>query len=64
MCARCSARHEPATAQAEETRLLAQYRDLVEALEHLNREHAALLEEQHELLDEQRTLLRRLLAGE
>lgn len=47
--------------QAEEARLLARYRDLVEALEHLNRQQAALLDEQHALLEEQRNLLRRLL---
>ena len=50
--------------QAEEARLLARYRDLVGALEHLRRQEVALLQEQQRLLNEQRQLLRRLLGGE
>ena len=50
--------------QANEARLLARYRDLVEVLEHLNRQQTALLDEQRLLLEEQRTLLRRLLGLE
>ena len=49
--------------QAEEARWLARYRDLVEVLKQLNRQQAALLEEQHQFLEEQRELLRRLLGG-
>ena len=50
--------------QAEESRLLAQYRDLVAVLERLNRQQAGLLEDQRRLLETQRDLIRRLLTGE
>jgi hypothetical protein len=50
--------------RAEELRLLARYRDLVIVLEQLQRQHAALLEEQRALLQEQRALLMLLLKGE
>jgi hypothetical protein len=46
---------------SEEQRLLERYRDLVAALEQLQTQHAALLEEQRTLLEEQRTLLQLLL---
>lgn len=49
--------------QAEEVRLLERYRDLVQLLAQMHREKAALLEEQQQLLSEQRALLR-LLLGE
>jgi hypothetical protein len=47
--------------QAEETRLLTRYRDLIQLLEHLNAQLSVLMEEQRELLEEQRALLRLLL---
>jgi hypothetical protein len=47
--------------RAEETRLLAQFRDVVTLLERLQQQHAALLEEQRSLLEEQRTLITLLL---
>jgi hypothetical protein len=50
--------------QDEEARWLARYRDLIKALEHLHRQQAALLEEQHQLFEEQRALLLRLLGDE
>ncbi len=40
---------------------MARYRDLVMALEQLQTQHAALLEEQRALLEEQRALLQVLL---
>ena len=46
---------------SEELRLLGRYRDLVAALEQLQAQHAALLEEQRTLLEELRTLLQLLL---
>jgi len=50
--------------QAEEIRLLENYRDLVQLLAQLHREKASLLDEQQGLLTEQRALLRLLLGGE
>ena len=47
--------------QTEEQRLLAHYREIVTALEQLQQQHVALLEEQQTLLEEQRTLLKLLL---
>lgn len=47
--------------QAEEKRLLAQYRDLVVLLEHLSTQQATLLEEHRALLEEQRRILRVLI---
>jgi hypothetical protein len=47
--------------QAEETRLLNRYRELVELLEQLNRQMSELMEEQQDLLKEQRDLLRLIL---
>jgi hypothetical protein len=47
--------------QAEELRLLEQYREALAALEHLQRQHALLLEEHRALLEEQRALLKFLL---
>jgi hypothetical protein len=47
--------------QAEETRLLIRYRDLVQLLGQLNSQLSALMEEQRQLLEEQRELLRLLL---
>ena len=51
-------------AQAEEIRLLERYRDLVQLLAQLHRQKAAMLEEQQQLLAEQRSLLRLLLGQE
>lgn len=48
-------------ARAEEEGLLAQYRELLLSLEHLQGQHAALLREHAALLAEQHTLLRLLL---
>jgi hypothetical protein len=45
----------------EEQQLLAQCRDLLTSLEHLQQQHAALLREHAALLEEQRALLRLLL---
>ncbi|MEW5987040.1 MAG: HNH endonuclease signature motif containing protein [Chloroflexota bacterium] len=50
--------------QAEETRLLSRYRDLVLLLEQLHTQLSALLEEQGRLLETQRELLRLLLHRE
>jgi hypothetical protein len=47
--------------QVEEMQLLTTYRNLVELLEHLNRQLSALMEEQQSLLEEQRDLLRLLI---
>ncbi len=47
---------------AEQVRLLTRYRDLVQLLEQLNTQLAALMEDQRQLLDEQRELLRLLLS--
>jgi hypothetical protein len=47
--------------QSEEQRLLRRYGDLVAALQQLQTQHAALLEEQRTLLEEQRTLFQLLL---
>jgi hypothetical protein len=47
--------------RTEDQRLLTQYRDLVTSLEHLQRQHAALLRDHADLLAEQRALLRLLL---
>ncbi len=47
--------------RAEERRLLERYREVVNLLEQLNRQQAALLEEHRALLEEQRTVLRLLL---
>jgi hypothetical protein len=49
--------------QMEETRLLAQFRDIVALLEQLQQQHAALLDEQRALLEQQRALLTFLLAN-
>jgi HNH endonuclease len=48
--------------QAEETRLLTQLFEVVALLEQLQRQHSALLADQHALLEQQRTLLAILLA--
>jgi hypothetical protein len=48
-------------AQAEQLRLLSQYREVVTLLEQLNQQHAALLAEHHDLLEEMRAVLRLLL---
>lgn len=48
-------------AQVEEIRLLTKYRELVELHQQLNRQLSALMEEQSQLLAEQRELLRLLL---
>ncbi|HYT94654.1 MAG TPA: hypothetical protein VEL76_38415 [Gemmataceae bacterium] len=50
--------------QADELRLLEQYREVVTALEHLQRQHTLLLQEHRALLEEQRTLVRSLLPRE
>ena len=47
--------------QADERRLLTRYRELVELLDHLQAQHLALLQEQQQLLEEQRNLIRMLL---
>lgn len=47
--------------QVEERRLLAQYRELIGVLEQLQEYHLALLQEQRQLLEEQRVLIRMLL---
>lgn len=47
--------------QAEEQRLLIRYRELVELLEQVQRQHLAVLQEHRQLLEEQRKLLRALL---
>lgn len=44
--------------QAEETRLLHRYRDLVQLLGQMNEQVLVLLDEQHQLLEEQQELLR------
>jgi hypothetical protein len=46
---------------AGELRLLEQYREVVTALEHLQRQHVLLLEEHRALLEEQRGLLKLLV---
>jgi hypothetical protein len=48
----------------EALRLLEQYREVVTALEHLQRQHALLLEERRVLLEEQRRLLKMLASRE
>jgi hypothetical protein len=48
--------------QTGELRLLEQYREVVTALEHLQRQHSLLLEEQRALLEEQRGLLKLLVS--
>lgn len=48
--------------QAEEVRLLTRYRNLVQLLEQMNRQLSAEMEEQRQLLKEQRELLRLLLS--
>jgi hypothetical protein len=50
--------------QAGELRLLQQYREVVAALEHLQRQHALLLEMHRALLEEQRGLLKLLAQRE
>jgi hypothetical protein len=50
--------------QAGELRLLQQYREVIAALEHLQRQHALLLEEHRALLAEQQRLLRLLVPGQ
>jgi len=50
--------------QEGELRLLEQYREVVTALEHLQRQHALLLQEHRALLEEQRGLLRLLVPRE
>jgi hypothetical protein len=47
--------------QAEELRLLTRYRDLLDLLERLSQQQAALLEEHRQLLREQRELLQSLV---
>lgn len=47
--------------QAEESRLLTQYKELIELHQQLNRQLSVLIEEQSQLLAEQRELLRLLL---
>jgi len=49
--------------QAEEIRLLTRYRDLIQLLEQMNIQLSALMEEQRQLFEEQRELLRLLLGG-
>jgi hypothetical protein len=49
-------RHRKQT-QASERRLLEEYREVITALQHLQRQHALLLEEHRALLEEQRSLL-------
>jgi hypothetical protein len=49
---------------AESLRLLERYRNVVTVLEQLQRQHAALLEEQRALIEEQRALLRVILERE
>jgi len=49
--------------QEEQLRLLNRYRELVQLLEQLNSQLAVLTNEQHQLLDEQRELLRLLLSS-
>jgi hypothetical protein len=53
---RCRRREE-----ADNSRLLKRYRELIELLTDLHREKAVLLDEQQALLSEQRALLRLLL---
>jgi len=48
--------------RAEEIRLLTRYRDLVKLLEQLHKQKAALMEEQRQLLKEQRAFIRLLLS--
>lgn len=50
--------------QIEEQRLLARYREVVQLLERLHQQQAALLEEHRVLLDEQRAVFRLLLKEE
>jgi hypothetical protein len=47
--------------QAEETRLLTRYRDLIQLFEQLQTQLSVLMEEQRELLEKQRELLKLLL---
>jgi hypothetical protein len=49
---------------ADEARLLTQYRDLSRLIEQLLIQQSALIEEQHDLLEEQRALLHLLLGRE
>jgi hypothetical protein len=49
--------------QAEETRLLTRHQETVRLLEKLNLQLSALMEEQRQILEEQRELLRLLLSG-
>ncbi len=49
--------------QADETLLLTRYRELVESLGQLNGQLTELMQEQHQLLQEQRELYRLLLRG-
>jgi hypothetical protein len=49
--------------QAEEIRLLKQYKDLIQLLGQLNEQLVMLVEEQQQLLEEQRELIRFLLRG-
>ena len=48
--------------QAEEIRLLTRYREMVQLLEQLNTQLSVLMQEQRQLLEEQRELLRLLLS--
>lgn len=50
--------------QIEEQRLLARYREVVQLLERLHQQQAALPEEHRTLLDEQRAVFRLLLKEE
>jgi hypothetical protein len=50
--------------RAEEARLLERYQQTIAALDHVQRQHALLLEEHRSLLREQRTLLNLLLQRE
>ena len=49
---------------ADESRLLTRYRDLSQLIEQLLIQQSALIEEQHDLLEEQRALLHLLLGPE
>jgi hypothetical protein len=49
--------------QAEEIRLLSRYREMVQLLERLNVQLSVLMQEQRQLLEEQRALLRMLLSA-
>ncbi len=50
--------------QAEELRLLTRYHEMLQLLEQLNTQLSVLTEEQRQLLEEQRDLLRLLLSAQ